>query len=213
MKLQRSTGILIGVAISLVATVTILEIPKGPQANNGNTLYSFTETDVSEFTVERDDNTLSFIKTDDAWQMTAPEKALADPSSVAFLLNIITSDTIKETISTTPDQLATYGLDTPTAKIQLIVDEESYTLTVGDEDFSSTSLYVMTANDIAESNPVNVHLIPKGLENGIERPVSDWLAKNDDAASEATTDAETTDEPETSDTSSTTENSDDESAP
>lgn len=189
-----------------------MRAPKGLKPNNGDTLYSFTETDVSEFTLEREDETLSFIKANDAWQMTAPDEALADPSSVAFLLNIITSDTIKETISTTPDQLVTYGLDTPTATIQLIVDEESHTLTVGDEDFSGTSLYVMTTNDIADSNPVDVYLIPKGLENGIERPVSDWLAKNDEA-SEATTETENTDEPEISDTSSTNDHSNNESTP
>ena len=186
MRLKRSTGSLLGVAIALAATVTIFETQKGTQPNQAETLYNFAEVDVSSFTLERQNETLTFTKTDDTWEMIEPEEAIADPSSVAFLLNIITSDTIKETITTTPNQLETYGLDEPTATIKLAVDDASHILTIGDADFSGTSIYVMTTYDVVESNPVDIYLMPKGLETGVERPVTDWIAKeeNDKATNE-----------------------------
>jgi hypothetical protein len=162
MKLQRSTGILLGCAISLIAAVTIFETQKNTQPSAGETLYDFAEADVSSFTIERVDETLTFSKTDDdTWKMIEPEDATADPSSVAFLLNIITSDPIKETITTTPKQLATYGLDAPKATVNLTVDDKSHMLAIGDEDFSGTSLYVMTTHDVVKPNPVDIYLIAK----------------------------------------------------
>ncbi|MBX2865448.1 MAG: DUF4340 domain-containing protein [Leptolyngbyaceae cyanobacterium MAG.088] len=184
MKLQRSTAMLLGVAISLVTIVTIVETQKDTQISKGERLYTFTEADISAFTLERDDETLSFTKADNTWQMTEPEKAAAAPSSVAFLLNIITSDSIQETITTTPNQLETYGLDQPTATIQLTVDNENYKLSVGNEDFSGTSLYVMTSHEVVEPNPVDIYLMPKELENGIERSVNEWIAQDENNAND-----------------------------
>ncbi|MEM1239020.1 MAG: DUF4340 domain-containing protein [Cyanobacteria bacterium P01_H01_bin.26] len=180
MKLQRSTGILLGVAIALVAAVVTIEITQNSQPDSGDTLYSFTESDVTAFTINRDNTAMSFIKTDDTWHMEKPRTALADPSAVAFLLNIITSNAIEETFTTTPEQLDEYGLDTPVATLELTVEEESHALFIGEEDFSDTSLYVMTANP-TESDPVEIHLISKDLENGFERPVNDWILSQEEA--------------------------------
>ena len=185
MKIQRSTGILLGVAIALTAAVAIFETQGGRQSSSGETLFNFAESDVSALTVERDDTTLAFTKIDNSWQMTEPEETPADPSSVAFLLNIITNDTIQETLTSPSDQLDTYGLENPKAVVNLTVNDENYTLAIGDEDFSGTSLYVMTTPDMTEADPVNVFLIPQGIENGIERPVNDWIAKNEDESTTA----------------------------
>lgn len=180
MKLQRSTGVLIGVAIALVTTVTLIETQKGSQTNSDNTLYDFAEADVDAFTIELDDSTLAFSKTDDTWQMTQPDSAEADPSSVAFLLNILTSSTIKETITTTPDQIDTYGLEDPIATVKLDVYDTNHTLKVGDEDFSGTALYVMATGDDANTESVDVHLISNDLENGLDRPLEDWKVKEEE---------------------------------
>lgn len=184
MKLQRSTGILLGVAIALVTTVIIFETRQDTQSSENQTLYNFAEADISSFTLERDNETLSFTKTDNTWTMTEPESATADPASISFLLNIITSDTVKQTITTNTNQLETYGLDQPKAIVELTVDDESHRLVVGDEDFSGTSLYVMTNHDVVGQNPVDIYLIPKGLENGIERPVTDWIASDREAVND-----------------------------
>ena len=180
MKLQRSTGILLGVAITLVTTVASIEITQNSQIASTNTLYDFTEGDITAFTVSHDNTVISFTKTDDTWQMEKPQTALADPASVAFLLNIITSNAIKETITTTPEQLDDYGLDKPVATLELTAEEENYALSIGEEDFSGTSLYVMTANSMGP-DPVEIHLISKDLENGFERPVDDWILSQEEA--------------------------------
>ena len=181
MKLQRSTGVLLGVAIALVTTVAIIETTKNSQTNDDQTLYDFTEGDINAFTINHENTTLSFSKTSDgAWQMNEPQDVEADPSSIDFLLNIITSDTIKETINTDSEQLADYGLADPTARIELTVDEEQYTLAVGDEDFSGTSLYVTKAANDTSSEAIEVYLMPNGLENAIERPLDDWIINEQD---------------------------------
>ncbi|NEQ49821.1 MAG: DUF4340 domain-containing protein [Leptolyngbya sp. SIO3F4] len=178
MKLQHSTGILLGVATVLVATVTLVETQKGSQTHKGNTLYDFAEADVGSFTIDLEDRTLAFSKIDDTWQMTKPESTEADPSSIAFLLNILTSSIIEETITTTPDRLEAYGLDAPVATVNLQVDEANYTLIVGDEDFSGAALYVMPSKNNDESTQsIDIHLISNELENGLERPLEDWKAK------------------------------------
>lgn len=179
MKLQRSTGILLVVAIALATTVAILETQTGTSSDNSETLYNFTEADISSLVIEKEDETLAFSKIENTWEMSEPEKAPADPSSIAFLLNIITTEAIKETIKTTKSDLDIYGLDEPFATITLRVDEESHRLSIGDEDFSGTSLYVMTADDSLDSKSLNIHLISNGLENGIERPINDWIATNE----------------------------------
>lgn len=200
MKLQRSTGILLGVAIALAATVTIIETRKGTQSSDSKTLYGFTEADVSSFAINLDGSRLAFAKTDDdTWQMTEPESAPADPSAIAFLLNIITSDTVKETVTVNPNQLDTYGLDDPTAIVDLMVNEENHTLTVGDEDFSETSLYVMTEPAIAAADSVDIYLIPSRLESGLERPQDEWLLADAEEDAAAEPDDATADEPQDAD--------------
>lgn len=218
MKLQRSTGALLGIAIALVTTVAIIETTKNTQPNSGETLYQFTEDDINAFTINRDDTILSFIKTDDTWQMTEPQKATADPAAVAFLLNIITSDPIQEKILADSEQLEAYGLTSPAAVIEMnVYDDESHTLTIGEDDFSGTSLYALTDagtpddenadDENTDTDPdVNVYLLSKDLENGIERSIEDWIA-----AESSETDA--TDNPgvEPQDASAETTNSDSDS--
>ena len=200
MKLQRSTGILLGVAIALAATVTIIETRKGTQSSDSKTLYGFTEADVSSFAINLDGSRLAFAKTDDdTWQMTEPESAPADPSAIAFLLNIITSDTVKETVTVNPNQLDTYGLDDPTAIVDLMVNEENHTLTIGDEDFSETSLYVMTESAVAAADSVDIYLIPSRLESGLERPQDEWLLADAEEDAAAEPDDATADEPQDAD--------------
>ena len=208
MKLQRSTGVLLGVAIALVATVAIIETTKQNRPERGDTLYAFAEADVDAFTITREDATLSFEKTDDTWQMTEPQDAPADPSAIAFLLNIITTDPIKETIVATADQLDEYGLDEPVATVDMkVVGNEEHTLAVGDEDFSGSSLYVMTTEITAEAESGELYLMPKGLQTGIERPVDEWIAAED--SEEAVDDsADESSEPESKETTETSDDSD-----
>lgn len=174
MKFSRSTVGLLGVAIALVAAVAIFETTKNTQPESGDTLYDFTEGDVTTFSIDREGSTLAFTKTDDTWQMTEPQDVPADPSSIAFLLNIITSDPITETITATAERLNDYGLEDPGAVVNMTVGEEAYVLAVGDEDFSGTSLYTMTVEP-TDTESVDVYLMPNSLTTGLERPVEEWI--------------------------------------
>ncbi|MEM7064985.1 MAG: DUF4340 domain-containing protein [Cyanobacteria bacterium P01_B01_bin.77] len=188
MKFKRSTIGLLGAAIALVAAVAIFETTKNTQPESGDALYEFTEGDVTRFSIDREETPLAFAKTDDTWQMTEPQDVPADPSSIAFLLNIITSDTITETITAKADQLDDYGLEDPSAIVNMTVGEEEYILAVGDEDFSGTSLYTMTVDEPADTEAsVDVYLMPNSLTTGLERPTEEWILQSEegeDAAEE-----------------------------
>ncbi|MBT9311137.1 DUF4340 domain-containing protein [Leptothoe kymatousa] len=208
MKLQRSTGVLLGVAIALVATVAIIETTKKNRPEKGQPLYAFAEEDVDAFTITRSDTTLAFEKTDGTWQMTAPEDAPADPSAIAFFLNIITTDPITETILATTAQLDDYGLDAPRATVEMTVFEESHTLALGDEDFSGSSMYVMTTEITPETEPGELYLMPNSLRSGIGRRIDQWIAAEDseeaveeglEPESEETTEPSASEESEPSD--------------
>ncbi|MBE9065116.1 DUF4340 domain-containing protein [Leptolyngbya cf. ectocarpi LEGE 11479] len=183
MKLNRSTVGLLGVAIALVAAVSIFETTKNTQPESGDTLYEFTEGDVTTFSIDREETPLAFAKADDTWQMTEPQDVPADPSSIAFLLNIITSDTITETITATADQLDNYGLGDPNAVVSMTVGEEEYTLAVGGEDFSGTSLYTMTVDESTDTESVDVYLMPNSLSTGLERPLEEWILQPEEEES------------------------------
>ncbi len=174
MVIKRSTGLLFGVAIALVAAVGILEANRQQQPQD-SVLYDFTEAEVTALTVRREDLTLEFAKADDGWQMSEPEAAPADPAAVAFLLNLLTTDPITETISVLPEKLDTYGLDTPSATLELVANQQNYQLRVGDDDFSGSSVYVTTETPEADA-PLSVHAVPIGTETGIQRPLAEWLA-------------------------------------
>ena len=181
MKLQRSTGILLGVAIALVATVTLIETQNGDQNESGRTLYDFAEADVSEFRIERENTTLAFSNINNTWYIDEPESGPAEPSAIAFLLNILTSTPITETLTVKPDDLATFGLDAPTATIELTTfDQVEHNLTVGDADFSNTSLYVMKPKNETDNQSIEVHLISSDLENGLTRPTNEWILDDEE---------------------------------
>jgi hypothetical protein len=190
MKLQRSTWILLGVAIALGGGVLIYETYRAQpgevaEQGSGEPVFAFEESDVQQLTLARQDTTLTFEKDNDGnWLMTKPKQEPAQAAAIAFLLNILTTDPALQTLSATPDQLKDFGLEDPTATVTLtLADESTHTLTVGTPDFSGDSLYVMTptadtqdAQETSESAAeITVYVVSGGLTNGIERPVDDWL--------------------------------------
>jgi Domain of unknown function (DUF4340) len=200
MKLQRSTLALLGIAVVLATSILIFESQKAQKAATeesngsdpnalvqeeqatGEKIVSFQESDVQSLTIKRTDTTLSFTK-DSAglWQMSAPEKAAAEPAAIAFLLDIITADPAIQTLEAKASDLAGFGLTSPHAIVTLtLADGSIHTLTVGNTDFTGDSRYVqvLAAADKAPEpdQPFQVYVMSGGINNGIERPVAEWLA-------------------------------------
>ncbi len=186
MRLQKSTLALLGVAIALTFGVVVYETqysggPQAEDAETGERLFAFEETDVARLTLEREDETLVFEQNRDnpdieiSWRMVEPKATLAEPAAVAYLLNILTTDPSLQTLTATPEQLAEYGLNDPDATIELVLaDDTTHFVKVGGTDFSGDNRYVQ----VDDRDTVSV--VSGGITNGIERPVAEWIAVTDE---------------------------------
>ncbi|NEP15565.1 MAG: DUF4340 domain-containing protein [Leptolyngbya sp. SIO4C1] len=190
--MQRSTWILLVVAIALGGGVLLYENQRGQEAGEAtrtDAIAPFEESAVQQLRIERSGETIAFEK-DEAgdWRMTEPQQQPAEPAAIAYLLNILTNEPAQP-ISAAAADLEPFGLAEPAATLALtLTDESTYSLAVGDTDFSGNSRYVrpLTAEAPADTETVGaetveVYLVSGGLSNGIERPLEEWLVADDAA--------------------------------
>ncbi len=193
--LKRRTILLLVSAIALLGGVILLEgnqslregdVSTADQAADsalradGEQMLPFGEDAVESLEVERPADTIAFEKSDeDTWRMVEPDQALAEPGAIAFLLNQITNPSA-HTLTAEPNNLTEFGLDDPTATINLVAEGKSYQLNVGGKDFTGDQLYVQViepdSSSDAPTETVKVHLVSGGLDNAVNRPTSDWLS-------------------------------------
>ena len=162
---------------------------------DGELMFPFAEEDVETLTVERPADTVAFEKSEaDIWQMTAPEEGVAEPGAIAFLLTQLTNPSTN-TLTVPSDALSDFGLDNPTATVNLTANGSDYQLTVGTADFTGDQLYVQategtiketTSEEATDASEVEIHLVSGGFDNAINRPTPDWLAAEEpDTSDEA----------------------------
>ena len=153
------------------------EATEGDKKGDSTPIFLFAEADVESLTVKRPDSTISFSKSaDDTWQMTEPKKQMAESGAIAFLLDKITSPTVR-TLNVEPSTLSDFGLANPKATITLVAKGSTYQLAVGSADFTGDKLYVQaTEPKPKSSDSVKVYLVSGGLKNAVNRPTLGWLA-------------------------------------
>ncbi|MDJ0706177.1 MAG: hypothetical protein QNJ46_23140 [Leptolyngbyaceae cyanobacterium MO_188.B28] len=188
MTLQRNTVILVAAAIALGGVVLITETLQstsngdGVIQKSGDRLFTFQEDQIKILQIERPGETLKFERDqEDVWQMTAPESAIAEQASIAFLLSLLTTEPISRTLTITPDQKADFGFTDPIGTIEMTLDtDETHTLVLGGKDFSGGSIYVQVdpASDPAESAEAEIEIQVAAIDliNGVERPLEEWKA-------------------------------------
>jgi len=190
--LKRKTILLMVSAIALFGLVALIEgnrtvtgngadettLSSDPQRDAGEPLFPFQEDDVETLSVQRAEDTLTFEKLEDgSWEMTEPEVALAEGGAIAFLLSQITN-TSAHTLSVETAALRDFGLQNPEATVILTAAGETYTLTVGGDDFTGDQLYVRAEPPAEKPNSpeqIKVHVVSGGMRNAVNRPTQDWL--------------------------------------
>jgi hypothetical protein len=110
------------------------------------------------------------------WEMRSPKVVPASDASVAFLLNLLTTAKPSKTFTAPRAKLADYGLDQPTAEIEITLqDQRTHRLVLGKPDFSRTSLYAQIDPPAdATTKDVAIALLPIEFENAINRPLAEW---------------------------------------
>ena len=207
MKLHRNTLILLAVAIALSGIVLVTETLRSASEGGGVTqkagdrLFDFEEAQVKTLTIDYQGETVAFERDqENVWQMTTPESALAEPASLTFLLNLLTTESSNRKISITPDQQADFGFTNPTSTIEITLENgNTHKLVLGAEDFSGGSLYVQVDPAQVPAQPdveeIEIEVATIDLINGVDRPLEEWKAvledpeAADDSAAAADSDA------------------------
>ncbi len=192
MKLQRSTLILLLVALGLGGAVYLFEIRESQKqekiATQQEQIFTFSQDDVQSFTVTIPDQTVTIERVGEEntdspspWKITSPVEDLANPASVNALVNqlVNSQNNPAENISLrrlTIDatELSSYGLENPEKTVEVTLkDNQTHRLVFGQLDFNGESIY---AQIDPESTPekTSILVIPKGILTPIDQPLDDW---------------------------------------
>ena len=187
MKLKRSTVVLVGIALLMVAGVLITESqrdstsPTAEVEGTGGPIFLFEESAVTRLQVERDGTTLVFEKDDEGnWQMVEPDPGPAEPGAVAYLLSRLNTDSPLQRVAMQPGDLEDFGLANPAGTVIVTLEDGTeHQLLLGGEDFSGSARYAVIdpetwppAPDTAEE--ISVLVVSQDVANGINRPVEEW---------------------------------------
>ncbi len=185
MKLQKTTIILIILALGLGTFIFITETKKKTDENQVENssenltipLFNFTKNDLQNLIIESQNKTFEFEKIDskiESWQMIKPEKVKANDASLSFLINLLVESKIKENFTITKDKLIDYGLDKPIGKIIITLkNQEKYELLLGKSNFDNSLIYAYK-NVNNQDNNIEIILISKSFQYGIQRELNDW---------------------------------------
>ncbi|MFM7326098.1 MAG: hypothetical protein ACKO4L_14475, partial [Nodosilinea sp.] len=142
MKLQRSTLILLGLALLLGAGVILsesqwfksLKSKANPELEDTQSpILTFSEGEVKAITLKRGEGTLSLERqADDSWRLTRPIQSGAEAGAVAFLLSRLNTDRPLQRVTMQPDQAADFGFTEPMGTVTLTLgDDRRHTLILG----------------------------------------------------------------------------------
>ncbi len=193
MKFQRSTLILMLVALGLAGYVYVFEVQRTSQQQEiqaiEKQIFSFSRDDVQSVTVQTPEQTIiveRISKEDNPeqspWKLTQPVQTLANQATVDFLLNqLVTDQSIPEEpslglrrLTVSPEELSQYGLENSQQTVEVkLKNEETYKLTIGTKDFSGRSVYGQTNTPKTEEE-LSILVIPEGIISAINRPLEEW---------------------------------------
>jgi hypothetical protein len=219
MKLQKTTWVLLIVALFLGGFVYFYEIVGTPQREAAKEaekqLFSFEEDEIQRVNIYIQEESRKFERVSEpepGWRMTEPKDVPASDPSVAFLLNLLVegkSDRIIPNVA--PENLKEYGLDKPQAMVTVrLNNDETHEILLGKPDFNNSFLYAQIDPFSDKSQQSNVFLVPMDFEYAVNRPLSEWEqpqetiteetessdTENDESASEAESTTEETEPPE-----------------
>lgn len=191
MKLQRSTLILLGLALLLGAGVILSESQwfksmkskANPELEDTQSpILKVAEGEVKAITLERGEETLSLERqTDDTWRLTRPIQSPAEAGAVAFLLSRLNTDRPLQRVTMQPEETPDFGFTQPTGTVTLtLADDRRHTLILGGPDFSGSAYYAVVDPynwpPQAGGEPYPVLVVNADVATAIQRPLGEWQA-------------------------------------
>ncbi|VXD21942.1 conserved exported hypothetical protein [Planktothrix serta PCC 8927] len=194
MKFQRSTLILMSLALGLAGFVYVFEIQGKTQQQEiqakQQQIFSFGKDEIQSFTVTTPQQTITVERVTNAdelkqspWKIIAPTPFLANPASVDYLLmELLKNQSIPsdpnsgiQKLTVSLDKLKDYGLDTVTDKIEVkLKNNTTYQLRFGKKDFRGESLYAQINSPQPSAKEVTVLVISGDILSAMNRPLEEW---------------------------------------
>ena len=189
MKLQRTTWILVALALVLGGVVYFYEIQVKPKQEaiqaKQKQIFDFEEKEIKRLTIEKEEQVLEFERTDDEnnpWQMKQPEDVSASDASVSFLLDLLVEGKSDRSFTIPPNQSKEYGFEQPlaTVKVQL-ENQETHELILGKTDFNEQFLYAQADPPSETEQELEIMLVPKNFQYAVEREFEEWKQTEEDS--------------------------------
>jgi hypothetical protein len=183
MKLQRTTLILIMLALGLGSFVYFYEIRgathKEEVRETKRQFFSFEEADVQSLTVKTQKLTINLERANNSiptkWLLKSPIVAPANDAIVSYLMNIIVKAKAERTLSINANQLGEFGLDQPQATIDVkLKNQKNHTLVLGKPDFNQHFLYAMADPTSKLNKNTEVLLVSTDFKNAVNRDLTEW---------------------------------------
>lgn len=138
----RTTLILAAALVLLSLSYYFLELKKAEEEGKTK-LASFTQDEVTGFSIRRGDKVITLTRDEKHWRMTQPVEDRGDTREISALLGNITRAKIERTLKAKDEALADFGLKEPVIvfTVQLKDKEHPFTLEIGSATPAGFSVY------------------------------------------------------------------------
>jgi|SRR5579883_138167 hypothetical protein len=186
MKLQRTTLILILLALGLGGFVYFYEIKGATQReeikDKKQQIFSFNAADVQSFIVKTKKLTLTLERVNNSgttkWLIQSPIVAPANDAIVSYLMDTLVKGKAEQTILSSTNQLAEFGLEQPQATIDVnLKNQKSHKLILGKPDFNQHFIYAIADPTTKPDGKISVLLVSTDFKNAVNRELSEWKQK------------------------------------
>lgn len=187
MKLQRTTLILILLALGLGSFVYFYEIQwKTNQQQiqqKAQRIFSFNPADVESLTIKTTKLILNLERNHNSehpqWLIKSPVQAPAQDAYVSYLMDLLVGKS-KRSLSIPASQLGEFGLDHPQASIDIkLKNQTTHKLILGGPDFNRNFLYAQIDPSDSKQYNTNVLLVSADFHNAVDRDLLEWKQSTD----------------------------------
>lgn len=192
MRLKLNTMILLLIAVLFGGGVWIWEHYQGSQPDPkeqeaiASKLFDFSEDQVKQLTVSTPNQSLAFKLSQQGsppkttWVMTAPQQVNADEAAIAFLLNLMATSRIDQTLNVPVARLQEFGLDQPQGTIEVTLNtQQTHKIVLGNQTFNQSAVYAQVDPPHAQAELLQVDLLPTSFLDAIERPLAEWEQRDE----------------------------------
>lgn len=202
MKLQLSTLTLLLAALTLGGVVYSLETHRSDpsEAPTQPAIFSFQEDQVQTLKITTPKQTLVFERikpglasptvevskgvpqlpaaTLSSWKMQQPLPALASETAVAYLVNLLATSTVEQSLTIPATRRQEFGFGQPLATVTVTLrDRSRHQLVLGKVNFNQSAIYALV-DPAAKASQLNVQLVPTAFESAVRRPLAEWQSQS-----------------------------------